>query len=314
MLEYFLSNSENKLSKISKLTAGCWINMVSPSEEEVQLTAEKLKIPVNLFKNPLDYDERSRIQKIDSIITIIVNFPYSTFDNSGFPLFETFPIGIIITDEYFITICSKQTPILEDFKDGKILDFSFSTLKKQQFALQILFSISFYYLKYLKQINQKTNEIEMELQQSLKNKEIYTFLALEKSLVYFTTSLKSNKIVLEKMSRQIQIKLDKEDKELLIDVMIENHQAIEMAETYSSILSGMMDAFASVISNNLNIVMKFLTSITIILALPTIVASFYGMNVDLPFQHHPYAFYLILIVVAVLSFITTIIFWKRKFL
>lgn len=312
MLEYFISDQENGLNQIHHFVPGCWINMTSPSEEEIHSTATALDIPLNFLKNPLDYDERSRIQKVDQTVIIIVNIPYSTSDTSGFPLFETYPIGIIMTDNSFITVSSKNTPILDDFKNGSILDFS--TLKRQQFALQILFAISSYYLKYLKHINQKTNEIEMELQQSLKNKEIYAFLALEKSLVYFTTSLKSNKIVLEKLLRQIVVKLNAEDKELLLDVIIENHQAIEMAETYSSILSGMMDAFASVISNNLNIVMKILTSITIILALPTIVASFFGMNVDLPFDTKPYAFYLILFISVLLSAVTTIVFWKKKFL
>lgn len=165
----------------------------------------------------------------------------------------------------------------------------------------------------MKQINKKTDEIERGLHQSMKNKELYGLLALEKSLVYFTTSLKSNKIVLEKLLRLSHLKMYDEDKELLEDVIIETQQAIEMAEVYSSILSGMMDAFASVISNNLNMVMKFLTSITIILALPTMVSSFFGMNVDLPFQHQRHAFTFIILIVVFLSSLTTFVFWKKKF-
>ena len=147
----------------------------------------------------------------------------------------------------------------------------------------------------------------------MKNEELYAFLSLEKSLVYFTTSLKSNKIVLQKMLRLNHLKMYEEDKDLLEDVIIENTQAIEMAETYHSILTSMMNTFASVISNNLNIVMKFLTSITIILSFPTIVASIYGMNVDLPFQNNPYAFVGVIFVALLLSSITTIIFWKKKY-
>lgn len=147
----------------------------------------------------------------------------------------------------------------------------------------------------------------------MKNKELYAFLAIEKSLVYFTTSLKANKAVLEKIMRLNYLKMYEEDKELLDDVIIENTQAIEMADTHSTILSDMMDAFASIISNNLNIVMKFLTSITIVLSLPTMVSSFYGMNVPLPFQNYPHSFWLTILFSAILSSVTALIFWKKKF-
>jgi magnesium transporter len=205
----------------------------------------------------------------------------------------------------------EDSPILKDFINGKVKEFF--TFKKTRFALQILLVITSYYLRYLKQINKKTNEIERELHQSMKNKELYAFLALEKSLVYFMTSLKSDKVVLDKIFRFNYLKMYEEDKDLLDDVMIEITQAIEMADTYSSILSGMMDAFASVISNNLNIVMKYLTLVTIILSFPTMVFSFYGMNVDIPFQHSPHAFLITLLISVLLSALTTIIFWKRKF-
>ena len=311
MLEYYMTNEKNQVMKMDEITRGCWINMVHPTDEEIYSVAKKLNIPIDYFKDALDDEERSRIEKEDNSLFIIVDFPYITHDEVGFPIYETIPIGLILMEEAFITVSLNETPILEDFKNNKVRGFF--TYKKTRFALQILFAISSYYLRYLKQINRKTNEVEREIHQSMKNKELYTFLALEKSLVYFTTSLKANKIVLEKMLRLNLIKMYDEDKELLEDVIIENQQAIEMAETYSSILSGMMDAFASVISNNLNIVMKFLTSFTIILALPTMVASFYGMNVGLPFQDKPYAFILIMLIAVFLSSLTTYIFWKKKF-
>ena len=179
--------------------------------------------------------------------------------------------------------------------------------------MQILFVISSYYLRYLKQINKKTNEIEHVVHQSLKNKELFAFLALEKSLVYFTTSLKSNKVVLDKILRFNYLKMYEEDKDLLEDVIIEKTQAIEMAETYRSILTGMMNAFASIISNNLNIVMKFLTSITIILSFPTMVASFYGMNVDIPLQHATHSYAIPLVISAFLTSLTAFVFWKKKY-
>jgi magnesium transporter len=311
MIEIFMANGDKKVEKLTEITKGCWVNMISPSKEEIDFVAGKLNIPVEFFRDALDDEERSRIEREDNNVFIIVDFPYITHDDAGLPIYETIPIGMIITEDCFITVSLKETPILRDFYNNKVKGFF--TNKKTRFALQLLFSISTYYLRYLKQINKQTDEIERGLHRSMKNKELYALLALEKSLVYFTTSLKSNKIVLEKLLRFNHLKMYEEDKELLEDVIIENQQAIEMAEIYSSILSGMMDAFASVISNNLNMVMKFLTSITIILAVPTMVSSFFGMNVELPFQHKPYAFSLILLIVLFLSSLTTIIFWKKKF-
>jgi len=311
MLEFYITNEENKFIKLDNMMKGCWVNMVNPTDDEIQMVANRFNIEVDYFKDALDDEERSRVEKEDNSLCIIVDFPYITYDDSGFPIYETIPIGILIAEDAFITVSLKETPILEDFKNNKVKGFF--TYKKTRFAFQILFVISSYYLRYLKQINRKTNEVERELHQSMKNQELYAFLSLEKSLVYFTTSLKANKVVLDKMLRLNLLKMYEEDKDLLEDVIIENQQAIEMAETYSSILSGMMDAFASVISNNLNIVMKFLTSFTIILSLPTMVASIYGMNVGLPFQDKPYAFLLIISIAVLLSTITTIVFWKKKF-
>lgn len=311
MLDIYLSNESGKLQKTNEITKGCWINMTNPNTDEINYICNNLDIPTDFIKDALDDEERSRIEKEDDNILIIVDFPYITHDDAGFPIYETIPIGMAIAKNCFITVSLKDTPILNDFSNQKIRDFY--TYKRTRFALQILYVISTYYLRYLKQINKKTNEIENELHQSMKNKELYAFLALEKSLVYFTTSLKANKIVLEKLMRLNHLKMYDEDKDLLDDVIIENTQAIEMADTYSSILSGMMDAFASVISNNLNIVMKFLTSITIVLSLPTMVASFYGMNVDLPFQKNPHAFWLTILFAVILSSGTAIIFWKKRF-
>ncbi|WEG13025.1 magnesium transporter CorA family protein [Pullulanibacillus sp. KACC 23026] len=312
MLEIYSTTDTGLLEKREEMSKGCWVNMVQPTEEEIVRVSETLDIEVDFIRDALDDEERSRIDREDHHVQIIVDFPYITHDDAGFPIYETIPMGMVVTEDYFVTVSLRETPIIDDFKQRKVR--SFFTYKKTRFALQILYAICTYYLKYLKQINKKTNEIENELHQSMKNKELYAFLALEKSLVYFTTSLKSNKIVLEKILRGHYLKMYEEDKELLEDVIIENTQGIEMADTYSSILSGMMDAFASVISNNLNIVMKFLTSITIILSLPTMVASFYGMNVDaIPFQHSAHAFWITILISAVLSSSVALVFWKKKY-
>src|SRR4051812_22730538 len=311
MLEIFKSTETRVLEKVEVVTKGCWVNMYAPTAEEINKVSHYAQVDVDIIKDALDDEERPRIERDDGRIYIIVDFPYIVHDDSGLAVYETIPIGIILTEDNIITVSLKDSPIIEEFRKNRVKEFF--TFKKTRFALQILFVISTYYLRYLKQINKKTNEIERELHQSMKNKELYAFLALEKSLVYFTTSLRSNKVVLDKILRFNYLKMYDEDKDLLEDAIIEKQQAIEMADTYSSILSGMMDAFASIISNNLNIVMKFLTSVTIILSFPTMVASFYGMNVRIPFQNIAHPYLIPLIISGFLTSLTAFIFWKKKY-
>ena len=311
MLKIYLSNDQGVLQEKMEITTGCWINLISPTEQEIHNVADKLQIPLEFLKDPLDEEERSRIEKDGENILIIVNVPLMTMDENEIPIYDTIPLGIIIANNCFVTVCLKDNPIFHTFSDQKVKNFF--TFKRTRFSYQILYSMSTSYLKYLKQISKQTDAIEKKLHKSMKNKELFSLLNLEKSLVYFTTSLKSNNIVMQKMLKSNYLKTYEDDQELLEDVIIENQQAIEMAETHTSILSGMMDAFASVISNNVNIVMKFLTSFTIILTLPTMVASFYGMNVPIPFQDYPYAFFVAIIISFILSSITAIIFWKKKF-
>ncbi|AZU63784.1 magnesium transporter CorA family protein [Neobacillus mesonae] len=311
MLEIFKSTETRVLEKVDVISKGCWVNMFAPTADEIYKVSNAAQVDVDIIKDALDDEERPRIERDDGRVYIIVDFPYIVHDESGMAAYETIPIGIILTNDNIITVSLKDSPIIDEFRKNRVKEFF--TFKKTRFALQLLFVISSYYLRYLKQINKKTNEIEKVVHQSLKNKELYAFLALEKSLVYFTTSLKSNKVVLDKILRFNYLKMYEEDKDLLEDVIIEKTQAIEMAETYHTILTGMMNAFASIISNNLNIVMKFLTSITIILALPTMVASFYGMNVDIPFQHVAYSYVIPLVIAGFFAFLTAFIFWKKKY-
>lgn len=187
---------------------------------------------------------------------------------------------------------------------------NFQTYKKTRFIFQILYLNSSYYLNYLKQINKETEIAEYILKNSMQNKELLKLLSLEKSLVYFTTSLKSNEIVMEKTLRGKIVKLYEEDEEILEDAITENRQAIEMAQIYSNILNGTMDAYASIISNNLNGVMKFLTSITIILAVPTMISSFWGMNVKLPFENSPMGFLIMVLIAIIMTIAVTL--WLNK--
>ena len=192
--------------------------------------------------------------------------------------YYTLPMGIIITGKSIITICQKETALIDEFENGTIKNVQ--TNLKTRFLLTILLRVAIRFLLYLKQIDKLSHSVEQHLHKSMKNKELIQLLTLEKSLVYFSTSLKSNEVTLEKILRGRYIKLYEEDQDLLEDVLIEIKQAIEMSNIYSNILSGTMDAFASIISNNLNIVMKVLTSITIVMSVPTMVSSFYGMNVS----------------------------------
>lgn len=318
MLTIYKTFEDEGLKNLNNIfEKGSWIHITNPTDEEVSYTGNVCQVPAEVIKYALDEEESSRIDYDDNYVLVIIKIPVVSND-----IYDTLPLGIIITEDCFVTVCLNDNPIMDEFI--KIRQRDFYTYKKTRFLLQILFKIAAYYLRYLKQIDKKSEEIERRLHQSMKNEELIQLLKLEKSLVYFTTSLKANEIVMEKLlkSRLLKglhvpensglIKMYEEDEDLLEDVITENKQAIEMSEIYSSILSGTMDAYASVISNNLNIVMKFLTSITIVLSIPTLIASLYGMNVPIPFQQSPFAFAGILIASFVISLVTVIVFIKWK--
>lgn len=311
MYNIYMTEANGKIQEIKDFQKGSWIHVVNPTHDEIAYLISELKIEPDFINDPLDDEERSRIEKEGDNVLIIVDIPNVMHEEEGNNTYDTIPLGIIVTPDYFVTVTLKDNPVFDRFVNGKVKEFY--TFKKTRFALQLLYTISSYFLRYLKQINRRTDEIEGQLHVAMKNKEIFFLLSLDKSLVYFTTSLKANYVVLQKLMRTEFLKLYKDDEDLLEDVIIEVSQAIEMAQTYSNILNGTMDAYASVISNNLNIVMKFLTSITIVLSLPTMVASFFGMNVHIPFEEYPYAFIIILSIAALLSSITAYIFWKKKY-
>lgn len=304
-----LKTNDNSLIELKEFEEGCWIDLISPTLDELQLVSEKIGIDIDFLKAPLDDEESSRIETEEGQIFILVDMPIAEKEN-GLSVYSTIPLGIIISGKYIITVSLKENLILKEFKQNKIKGFF--TYKRSRFLLQLLFRIDVRYLLYLKQIDKMSDNIQTQLHKSMKNKELIQLLDLEKSLVYFSTSLKGNQLVLEKLLKFEALKLYPEDQDLLEDVIIENKQAIEMATIYSNILSGMMDAYASVISNNLNIVMKVLTSITIILSIPTMFASFYGMNVGLPFQNSPYSFLIILGLSVIVSTITAVLLWKKN--
>lgn len=301
---------DGSLQRINEITEGCWIAMTAPSATELKKIAEDTGIEIDHLRAPLDEEERARIEVEDNYTLILVDIPAveKRYDKDRY---ITIPLGIIVAEKYIITVCLEETPVLKCFMDGRVRDFY--TYKKTRFILQILYRNASTFLQNLRSIDRKSEEVERQLHISTQNRELIELLELEKSLVYFTTSLRSNEVVFEKMLKLDSIKHYPEDQDLLEDLIIENKQAIEMANIYSGILSGTMDAFASIISNNQNIVMKFLAAITIVLSIPTMIASFYGMNFDfIPGARSPLGFYLTVGAALLLTFVIVLVFKKKK--
>lgn len=308
---YYTDKETKEYGQINEYKNGSWIDMINPSENEIKSVCENLKIKEDFIRYSLDFEEKARIdiEDEDNTILFIVDVPIVEKE-AGLEVYSTMPVGIIfVRDDFLITVSIKKNQIIEECVKGNMKNFG--TYKKSRFLLQILYKNASYYLMYLKLINKETQIAENVLKTSLRNEELLKMLALEKSLVYFTTSLKSNEIVMEKTARGKIVKLYEDDEDILEDAIIENKQAIEMSKIYNDILSGTMDTYASIISNNLNTVMKLLTSITIILAIPTLIASFWGMNVPVPFQGSTYGFVLMIFISLVVTF-TAVILLKKK--
>lgn len=315
MLKIYNTDIEtNEFQEIREFKKGSWINLVNPSENEIKKVCENINIQEDFIRDALDYEEKARIDKEedDNTILFVVDVPISEKGEEN-EIYTTMPLGmIVVRDEFFLTVSLRKNKIIESFEKRKIKNFQ--TYKKTRFIFQILYLNSSYYLNYLKQINKETEIAEYILKNSMQNKELLKLLSLEKSLVYFTTSLKANEVVMERMNRGKVIKLYEEDEDLLEDVLIENKQAMEMSKIYSDILSGVMDAYSSIISNNLNGVMKILTAITIIISVPTMISSFWGMNVKVPMQDNPWGFAIILIASILIGIIVTIILKRKDYL
>jgi len=304
-----LKNEDDKWVPTYRIEGRCWVNIAAPEAEEIEKLARELEIPMDFFTDSLDVDERARIEAEDHATLVLIRVPKFDPNKTDIP-FTTLPVGIILTGDILITICAEDVNSFLVIQNRRVRNLSAQSRKR--FILQFFLVVALLYLKYLKEINQKTTEVELQLQKALKNEALIKLLNLEKSLVFFTTSLKSNELMMERLQKSPLFKMDEEDQDLLEDVLIDNKQAIEMASIYSNILSGMMDAFASVISNNLNVVMKLLTSVTIILMLPNLVASIYGMNIELPFQQDPHAFLIIICITVMVSIAAIGLFIKKR--
>lgn len=298
----------NKTKETDEFLKGNWINMIAPTEEEIKKVCKNVNIEEDFIRYALDYEEKARIdyEEDDNTILFIIDVPVIEVE-SGNKVYSTMPIGIIcVRDDYFITVSLTDNYIIQELEKKK----NVITYKKSRLLLQIFYSNSERFLSLLKRLNKETEVAEGVLKNSMKNKELLKLLSLKKSLVYFTTSLKSNEVVMEKTLRGNLIKLYEEDEDILDDAIIENKQAIEMSRIYSDILTETLDAYASIISNNLNGAMQFLTAITIILAIPTMISSYWGMNVPVPLQDNPFGFVVIVLFSLIIGLIAII--WLRR--
>lgn len=311
---YKTAEENSYLEEVQDYVDGNWVCLISPTAEEVKDVSKHFDIELQDMISALDEDERARIDADDDYTLIIIDVPYKE-EAEDRDSYGTVPLAIILGDKkqkYIITICLRELPLLEDFRRGKIKKFY--TYKKTRFIIQILYRNASYYLQYLRMLEQSIGKIEQELHKSTRNEELFQLLSLDKSLVYLSNSLRANELVLERLMRLENVKKYPEDEELLEDAIVENKQAIEMANVYSSILDVTMEAYSSVISNNLNAVMKVLTSITIIMTIPTMIFSFFGMNVPLPWQNTANGVWFIILVSLVsVGLAALFMFWKKLF-
>lgn len=310
-----VKSTDNGLGEmeLERLEKGYWLDIVAPSEDELQEIAAATGIQMDFLSAALDEEEKSRIEVEDDQILILVDIPFFRSNKD----YDTLPLGIIITENGITTVCLEANGVTADF--GSHNARLFSTFKKTRFLFQILYKSATLYLKYIRIIIKRTDELEIHLRQSMENNELFNLLDLQKSLTYFSTSLRSNSIVMERLLRlrnasasQHLIKVYEEDEDLLDDVIIEYKQAVEMVEMYSHILNSMMEVFASIISNNLNLVMKFLASVTILLAIPTLISGLWGMNVHVPFADSPYGFAIVVCLAFVVAIGSALFLWKRR--
>ncbi|MDL2273472.1 magnesium transporter CorA family protein [Oscillospiraceae bacterium OttesenSCG-928-G22] len=294
-------HAENgRIQPTNDIVEGVWINLTNPSEAELKIVEETVDVDPSFLRAALDEEETSRVETEGNEALIIIDVP--SVETETQVTYSTIPLGIIVTETNIITVCLKETSVIREFEDGLVRGVDPSL--KTRFIFTVLLKIATRFLQYLRQIDKMSNYVERQLYKSQRNKELIQLLALEKSLLFFSTSLKANEGTLEKIMRGRVIKLYDEDQDLLEDVLIEVRQAIEMANIYTSILSGTMDAYASVISNNLNVIMKTLTSITILFTIPNIIFGFYGMNVSgLPFPNPWFPILIALICIGVTWFI-----------
>ena len=314
MLEIYKSMESGPLEKLTlkTLESGAWINIVDPTPYELKVVSNLTEVDPDFLRSALDDEERSHTDIEDDSVMVLTNVAVNRGDDS----YDALPLAIIISEDYIITVCLEETPVMAEFNErtAKL----FRTYKKTRFLFQILYKSATFYLRYLRQISKRSDDIENQLRHDMKNSEILRLLELQKGLTYFNATIRSNGAVLDKLLRMRKnpaltpiLKAYEEDEDLLEDVIIENKQAKEMVEMYSKILARMADTFTSIIANNQNLVMKFLAAMTIIIAIPTVVSSFFGMNVPVPFTENRFGFLYIMLIAFGISITGAYALWKK---
>ena len=304
MVTYY-KTIEGFICPIEACEPGCWINCVAPSEDEIAGLIRDFSIEPDFFRAAMDEEESSHIDTEDGNTLIIIDIP--VVERTGKEIaYVTTPLGIILTEKNVITVSTRENPILDEFAEGIVRGVQ--TNLKTHFILHLMLRIASRYLQYLKQIDRMTSQIERELRRSMKNSQLLQLMDIEKSLVYFSSSLKGNELTIEKIMRGRVVKLYEEDQDLLEDVLIEVKQAVDMSGIYLDILSSTMESFASLISNNLNMVMKVLASITLIISIPMVISGYYGMNVE----GIPFTTFWFPIVISILCMAVTAVILKKK--
>ncbi|MFZ4059250.1 MAG: magnesium transporter CorA family protein [Ferruginibacter sp.] len=310
MIQYF-NNVEHKTIAVDKPEIGTWVNVLPPlKQEEFFELSESLDIPIDFLKDSLDIDERSRYEIDDNVKLIVIKTPTenNSFNESD-AFYITIPICIILTHNQIVTVNSFENEAIKKFLN------TFQNRnpdEKNMMALKIFEKVTTNFQDYLKEINLRRNALEQKLYDANRNEELLQLMRIQKSLVYFITALRSNELLMMKMARTNILQLKEDEKDFLDDLIVETSQALEMANTYTNILSSTLDAFASIISNNQNEVLKRLTTLTIVLTVPILIASIYGMNVPIPYKDTPYAFWIPVIISIIILMVAGWNFWKRN--
>ncbi|WP_155286229.1 magnesium transporter CorA family protein [Lacticaseibacillus zhaodongensis] len=312
MLNIYKARNDGSLHETKDITTGVWINAVAPNDQERALIMKKTGIPESFLLYGLDPDEGARFEYDDDYDANLIIYDMPTVDiNATNESYETIPLAMITNKNYIVTIHNDSLPLLQYFAEGK--DAGFNPRDSDMAAMHIVYQISVSYLSYLRDLNKERVRIEHKLQKTLRNDELYGLMGIQRSLVYFMMSLRTNRIVLDTIHRGNQLHLSEDDLDYLDDITIENQQAIEMAQISNSIIRETADTYSSVINNNMNGVMKFLTSYSIILTIPTLVFSFYGMNMKLPVADQPWSWVFSIIVSILIGCVLGIQFWRRHF-
>lgn len=307
--------TENGVLRASQETApGIWINLVSPTLEECDAVAREFRIDLADVRAALDDEESSRVDVNDEYSLILFDIPSIEYRHER-EAYTTIPLGLILAGDVFISVCGEDTPVLRGFEENAVRDFS--TKKQMRFMYQIFLKSCMLYQAYLHIVDRKRKEIEEHIGHDTEDVELIDLHELESNLVYFDTSLRANKVVLERLVRYNRIKKYPEDQELLEDVVVENQQAIEMTQIYRDIIKGTRELLSAVMDNRLNTAMKYLASITIVMAIPTIISGIYGMNVDeewMPLSGTPFGFGIICLIMLAICLLAIWILRRRKML